>query len=331
MRGKGINYDTGARLSSGWTREAFDSATARREMRVIASDLHCTAVRISGSDPDRLTLASEHAANAGLEVWFSPFPCELTTDQMLPLFADCAARAERLRRHGAEVVLVTGGELSIFAHGFLPGDDLFARIAHLTTPGPRPRPPNAVPTRLNAFLGEVVDTVRGRFAGKLTYAALLSEGVDWTPFDYVGVDAYRAAHNAATFPEQIRDLHRHGRPVAVTEFGCCTYRGAADRGGRGWMIIDRGHEPVRLDGDYERNEDEQATYLRELLDIFEQENVDSAFWFTFAGYNYPHRADRRRDLDLASYGVITLGPDATWRPKTSFHALAARYATSNAR
>lgn len=53
MRGKGINYDTGARLSSGWTREAFDSGTARREVSVIARELHCTAVRISGSDPHR--------------------------------------------------------------------------------------------------------------------------------------------------------------------------------------------------------------------------------------------------------------------------------------
>jgi 2-keto-3-deoxy-L-rhamnonate aldolase RhmA len=41
------------------------------------------------------------------------------------------------------------------------------------------------------------------------------ERVDWTPFDYVAVDAYRAAHNAATYREEIRDLHRHGRPVAV--------------------------------------------------------------------------------------------------------------------
>jgi hypothetical protein len=25
----------------------------------------------------------------------------------------------------------------------------------------------------------------------------------------------------------------------VTEFGCCTYRGAGARGGTGWMIVDR--------------------------------------------------------------------------------------------
>jgi hypothetical protein len=156
VRGKGINYDTGARLSGGWTREAFDSSIVRREMQVIADDLHCTAVRISGSDPGRLAIAGEHAADLGLEVWFAPFPCELTAEQMLPLFADCAARAEDLRRHGADVVLVAGGELSIFARGFLPGDDLFARTALLTTPGPDLRSLlSAVPARLNAFLRRV--------------------------------------------------------------------------------------------------------------------------------------------------------------------------------
>ena len=43
---------------------------------------------------------------------------------MLALFADCAERAERLRRRGAEVVFVTGAELSLMNTGFLPGDTL---------------------------------------------------------------------------------------------------------------------------------------------------------------------------------------------------------------
>jgi hypothetical protein len=37
-------------------------------MRVIHDDLHCTAVRITGGDPDRLEVAAQHAAEAGLEV-----------------------------------------------------------------------------------------------------------------------------------------------------------------------------------------------------------------------------------------------------------------------
>ncbi|GAB3413294.1 hypothetical protein [Flindersiella endophytica] len=154
------------------------------------------------------------------------------------------------------------------------------------------------------------------------------EQIDWTPFDYVSADAYRGARNAATFREEVRSLHRHGLPVAVTEFGCCTYRGAADLGGSGFLVVDQDHEPWRLDDDYERDEEGQAAYFRELLQVFEEEGVDSAFWFTFAGYRYPHDPQHpgsRSDLDLASYGLVRLAPDLSWEPKAAFHAMAAAY------
>ncbi|GAA1625729.1 hypothetical protein GCM10009733_023000 [Nonomuraea maheshkhaliensis] len=326
MRGKGIHYDTGTRVTDGWSRPAFDVSDVRRDMRAIARELHCTAVRVTGSDPGRLTIAAEQAAEAGLEVWFAPFPCDLTTGQLLPLFAECADRAEALRRGGASVVLVTGGELSMFCHGFLPGDDFLTRIALFTGAKPDPRERlAALPARINAFLAEAADTVRARFGGKITYASLPFERVDWAPFDYVAADAYRAARNAATFREEIRDLHRHGRPVVITEFGCCTYRGAADKGGAGFLIVDRDHEPWRLDGHYERDEDGQAAYLRDLLRVFEEEGVDTAFWYTFASYRYPHHADPRFDLDLAAFGLVRVDPDLSLRPKAAFHALAAEY------
>ena len=104
MRGKGINYDTGFSPGGRGSREHFDAGIVRAEMRVIARELRCTAVRISGGDPGRLSTAGELAAAEGLEVWFAPFPCELTTGQLAPLFADCADRAEHLRRGGANVV-----------------------------------------------------------------------------------------------------------------------------------------------------------------------------------------------------------------------------------
>ncbi|MGI5286329.1 hypothetical protein ACQEVF_23725 [Nonomuraea polychroma] len=78
MRGKGIAYDTGFINAGVSTREHFDPDVVRREMRVIRDDLHCTAVRITGGDPDRLEIAARHAADAGLEVWYSPFTCGLT-------------------------------------------------------------------------------------------------------------------------------------------------------------------------------------------------------------------------------------------------------------
>jgi len=50
----------------------------RRELQIITDDLHCTAVRITGGDAERLDIAAGIAAEAGLEVWFSPFTCDLT-------------------------------------------------------------------------------------------------------------------------------------------------------------------------------------------------------------------------------------------------------------
>ncbi|MFI0896615.1 hypothetical protein [Streptomyces sp. NPDC020983] len=49
---------------------------------MIADDLYCDAVRITGGDPRRLALAARHAADADLEIWFSPFPCELSAEEL---------------------------------------------------------------------------------------------------------------------------------------------------------------------------------------------------------------------------------------------------------
>ena len=78
-----------------------------------------------------------------------------------------------------------------------------------------------------------------------------------------------------------------------------------------------------------------ATYLRELLEVFESEGVDSAFVFLFALDNLPHRpdGDLRRDLDLASPAIVkTLEgrhgdtyPDMAWEPKAAFTAVAECY------
>ena len=39
---------------------------------------------------------------------------------------------------------------------------------------------------------------------------------------------------AGTFRSELRKHLQHGKPLAVTEFGCCAYTGAGDRGGMGW-------------------------------------------------------------------------------------------------
>ncbi|MFF1924031.1 hypothetical protein ACFVW8_26090 [Streptomyces sp. NPDC058221] len=337
MRAKGISYDTGFVKNGATSRKSFDPVQVERELRIIRDDLHCNAVRVMGGDPDRVELAATCAADLGLEVWFSPYPLELTADELLALFADCADRAERLRRRGAEVVFVTGAELSLMNKGFLPGDSTDDRVVALRRPDFLREHLGEVSAHVNEFLGKAAALVRERFGGRVTYAAVPLERVDWAPFDLVSLDLYRSAAVADRFASGVRDVVAQGKPVAITEFGSAGYRGAGDRGAEGLEIVEYGEDarPVRLKGPYVRDEAGQAAYLRELLEAFEAGGVDSTFVFSFAMYDHVHRpdGDPRDDLDLASYGVVKVYedrigntyPGLPWEPKAAFAAVADRY------
>ena len=340
MRANGINYDTGFLNAGATTRETFDPNTVRREMQIIRDDLHCTAVRITGGDVERLKLAASHAADAGLEVWLCPFTNDLTQDALLALLADCADHAETLRRSGANVVILTGSELSMCTLGFLPGNTINERLALLTDPL-RLRPLiGDMRARLNDFLRRAVEVVRARFGGQVSYASLPFEAVDWAPFDIIASDAvYRSAVSAERYPELIRAFVAQGRaqgkPVAATEFGCKTFRGAARdaRDIHSLVVWGETGRPLRLNGDYQRDEAEQATDLRETLAVLESEGVDAAFVYTFARYDLPHRDDPQLDLDVVSCGVVevleqrrgTRYAGMSWEPKAAFDAVAEFY------
>ncbi|MEU9201441.1 hypothetical protein [Streptomyces sp. NPDC048332] len=354
MRTFGITYDTGFTTAGTTTREPFDPAVVRREMRIIRDELGCDAVRVTGGDRDRLETAARHAADAQLEVWYSPFTNGLTTGELLDFLADSAGRAERLRAEGAEVVFLTGSEISLFTVGMLPGDTFEERAAVLADPQRLRAALPGLPAQVNAFLREAVAVVRSRFGGRIGYASLPFEGVDWAPFDIVATDAgYRDAQTADRLADGLRALTAHGKPSAVTEFGCTTYRGAADVGGRGDAVIewDECAHPVRFTGPVVRDEQEQADYLRELIEVFDGSAVDAAFVNTFARYDLPHAGsgsgsgpdveaggdhdhdhDGDLDFDKASFGVVkvlgggrtgTAYPGLPWEPKAAFHALAA--------
>jgi hypothetical protein len=199
-------------------------------------------------------------------------------------------------------------------------------------------------TIVNDFLRRAVDVVRERFRGKVSYASLPFEGVDWSRFDIISTDAgYRTRETAPHFREQIRAFVAQGRgqgkPVAITEFGCMTYRGSAEAGGSELSMIEWGAhaQAEHLKGEYIRDETEQATYLLEVLDVFESEGVDSVFVYTFARYDLPHRANLAEDFDIASRGIVKVLDDRSgsraerypgmpWEPKRAFDALGSLFA-----
>src|SRR5689334_11968574 len=341
MQLKGINYDTGfTRIGASPSREAFTPTQVRREIEIIARDLHCNAVRISGSDPTRIALAADYALEQGLEVWFAPFPADMTPVDLTRYFAEAAQHAEQLRPHAQRVVFVLGCEMSLFNRGFVPGATYVERMQSMMNPQALASlsvSPDELIRQFNAFLRQSAVVVREHFGGPITYASGPWEMVDWTPFDIVGVDLYRDASNRASYRELVHACFTHQRPVAITEFGCCTFRGAADRGSLGWAIVDRSTQPPQLTEAVVRDQQAQADELLGILSILDEERVNGAFWFTFASYNYPFHADPQHDLDCAAYGVVkilggatgSVYPDMPWEPKKAFYALADYYARTS--
>src|SRR5450755_207805 len=84
------------------------------------------------------------------------------------------------RRHaGAAIVFLTGSEISLFTDGFLPGNTAAER---LHDPQRLRAALQGLPATINAFLGEAVTAVRAQFGGRIGYASLPLEDVDWAPF-----------------------------------------------------------------------------------------------------------------------------------------------------
>ncbi|BCJ36607.1 hypothetical protein Athai_41100 [Actinocatenispora thailandica] len=341
MRAKGICYDTGfLDVDRGTSsRLHLDADLVRRELTIIRDDLHCTAVQVVGGDPDRLELTARCAAELGLEVWFSPYPLELAPGPIRELLLDCAHRAERLRAAGAQVVFVAGVELTMLNRGFLDGDTVADRLRYLfADPDRRPARIAEVRDRFERFLRDLVPAVRAAFHGRVTYAAIQYEGVDWDRFDIVTVELIRSAEVADRFRDGVRTLVAQPKPLAITGFGTATWRGSGDVAARSMQVLasDPATGALRLTEALERDEAGQAEYLRELLEVFDAEGVDSTFVHLFALDNLPHRpdGDPRDDLDLASLGVVKVLADGSghaypglpWEPKLAFTAVADSYA-----
>ena len=339
MHYKGITYDVGTLfVENRSTRDEFDPSVMRREIDIIKNDLHCNAVRVCGQDLARLRATAEYALTQGVAVWFSPLLVEATAEETLAYLAECSGIAEELRQRFPQIVFVVGGELSFFMKGILKGEDLYARIrSFISLPGllrhmlTGRRWPGK---RLNAFLAKAEALVRERFHGQVTYASGPWEKVDWRLFDLVSVNYYRDGQNAKWYRQGLQQYYKHGKPVAITEFGCCTYEGAEAKGAAGWGIVDTSNARRKIKGGFLRSEDTQARYLTELLDMFLQEPIEGSFVFNFASYNLPTDEDPEFDLDMASYGIVKVLPDGEkgatyqdmpWEPKKAFRMVAEQY------
>ena len=351
MKRKGVCYDVGRVMGINW-RPKFDPKVIHRELEIIKNDLHCNAVRICGFNIDRLMTTSEAALDVGLEVWLSPEMWDKNPEKTLNYVTKAAAVAETLnQRYPERLVFIVGSELTLFMQGIVPGRNLTARVK---TPqfmsrikaGQHNKP-------LNEFLAKTNNSVRKVFHGKLTYASLVWEAVDWELFDFVGVDHYRINRIEDTYIEMLKPSLSHNKPVAITEFGYSTYHGGIgsegllSSSGLGGNIIDDKtlflHQiPVlgrfvrpHTKGVHVRDEQWQARKLVENLSVLDSAGVDGTFIFEFTSQIKPYSDNPKFDLDMASSSLVkyyddgkhgTTYPDMTWEPKESFRAVADYYA-----
>ena len=315
-------------LGEDW-RPNYNPSIVSRELKIIKDDLHCNAVRIQGLNLDRLVTASEIALKHGLEVWFSPEMWDRTQDETLEYLKKAASAVEEIRtRFPERVVFSLGSELTLFMQGIVEGKSVFERISSPSFFASIRTGAHNAP--LNSFLARANKEVKDRFLGPVTYFSLPFEAVDWSLFDFVGVDHYRDARIVDSYGKMVgKYLSAYKKPVVIGEFGCCTYRGAEKLGGQGFMIsfgmMQDFLGPIKnvppnisemlntipkVDGHYIRDEALQAHEVVDQLGVLDSVGVDGAFVFTFVSPNSTYNEDPRFDGDLGSYSLVKSYPEA---------------------
>jgi len=248
-------------------------------------------------------------------------------EETLQYLTKAATAAEPLRQKWpGKLVFSLGSELTLFMQGIVEGSNFLERMNNPSfweniRAGKNNKP-------LNAFLTKADTIVREVFHGPLTYFSVPLETVDWTLFDFLGIDFYRDARITSVYGKMVNGYLAYNKPVIIGEFGCCTYQGAEKLGGSGFIIMfgmmadylnpdkvlpkgiaDMIKIQQRVDGHYVRDEGLQARELTEQLSILDGAGVEGAFVFTFVSPNSPYNKNQKFDSDMASYSLVKSYPE----------------------
>ncbi|MFA9455182.1 type II CAAX prenyl endopeptidase Rce1 family protein [Halalkalibacter sp. AB-rgal2] len=326
---RGIIYDVGSSYAPGQSsKEIWKSEAVKDDLQIIRESLHCNAITIMGDNLERLEEATHYALEHDLFVWLHPTSFGSNPQEMLLQLKNGAILAEKIReKHPDKIGLKVGLELSVFTSGSIPGKDFGQRAQNLKGFG------LLLPLfnrRLNALLKQAVAVTRDHYRGGIIYGAGSWEEVNWDLFDFIGVNYYLDSSTATNYVEGLRRYQQFNKPIIITEFGCCAYKGAELRGGEGGWIQDWSNLSERkLDGEYMRDEQVQANYIGQLIEVFETENVYGAFINQFIEEDHPYSDEALYDLDMASLGIVKACPQTTnergWIAKKAFYEIANRY------
>jgi hypothetical protein len=337
MNRKGVTYNVGSVMGGNW-RPDYDPKIVRRELEIIKNDLHCNAVRICGRDISPLAVAAEDALQQGLEVWLTPELWNKSPEQTLDYITKAATAAVTLRqRWPGQLVFVSGGELTLFMQSIVEGKTFMKRLRSMLSgeavKGRRHNKP------LNAYLAKVNEAVRQVLHGPVTYGSLIREQVNWSLFDFVGVDHYWSVRIKDRYLDVLKPLFAFGKPVVITESGFGTTKAEPIGGALALGNVDYKTQflhrlPMvgqfirpRLRKIDERDEGLQARRLVDQLKLLDSAGVDGAFISTFVFPLNPYDDNPEYDLDRESASLVktfaggkqgTTYPDMRWEPKESF-------------
>lgn len=328
----GVVYDVGLMFGGkNLSVSNFRKEQVVYDMSIIKHVLNCNTVRIEGENLDRLSIATEEAHKQGLKVLFNPWKMEADSATTVDYMIRASKVAEKLRLKGADLIFVTGCEYTLFNRGVFPGDTFDKRIAWLMKLGSMPNPMEEIQgKKLNLILQSMASQVRKNYHGKIVYSSGAWETVDWTNFDYVGVDYY---HNNESDEQYIEGLNRYksiGKPVIVMEMGSCAYQGAAERGGNGFSVFkgvdsngngiyEGGKKPVR-------DESVQADYISKNIDLLQKAGASGIMVYVFSYPIYPY-SKTGVDYDMVAYSLVKSFPSTdarneqipSWEPKEAFY------------
>ncbi|MBS2100933.1 hypothetical protein [Carboxylicivirga linearis] len=344
LKYRGVVYDVGLQFNPGsYSVETFNPDLVKYDMSIIANKLNANTVRVEGEDISRLVKATEIAHRAGLKVFFNPWKMGANAEETIAYMKDASIAAEKLRLKGIDLVFVAGCEYSLFSKGVFQGETLNDRLAYMIKAGTTPDYPQgknpvfiAAYEKLNSILSDICKEVRSQFKGSVTYSSGTWENIDWDLFDIIGVDYYR---NGESEEEYIAGLDRYksSKPLFVMEVGSCTYEGAAQRGGGGFMIL-QGMNPDGT-GIYEggkipvRSEKEQADYIEHQINALQKADVDGVFIYVFAFPIMPFSEEKGKDMDMTSYSLVKSFSKQdsrsqkipNWEPKEAYKRLSEVY------
>lgn len=344
MEHKGVNYDVGTVMGVNW-RPDYDPETVHRELEIIKNDLHCNAVGISGKDIGRVVMTAEDALSQGLEAWLHPADWNnKPPEPTLAYITEAAKAAQPLHeRYPGKVVFSIGSEFTLFMQGIIEGKTFMGRAKNVRQgdagikEGKHNQP-------LNDFLSKTAVEVRKVFSGPIMYRSLVWEQVDWSNFDFIGVDHYWAEKIEDQYIDMVKPLFTYGKPVINTGFGFNTTTAPvtgmlSSLGGEPSVVL---HQlPVigrfirpKLKVINERDETLQAKRLIDNLKLLDKAGFSGAFIDQFIFPLKPYSDTPKYDQDRTTSSLVkyfengrhgTTYPDMTWEPKEAFRAVAGYY------